>query len=116
MAAASAPPLAVVGSQFCAPQVLPLTLKTKLNGAAPSPIPPAPSCCGSASPSSAPAPAASSSTPPAGPSSPCKERGDSGNGGDLLFTALPMATPMTGLDVFLARTTPQNVADFKDQG
>ncbi|CAN6209725.1 unnamed protein product [Urochloa humidicola] len=160
MAAAPAP-VAVVGPHFCAPQVLPLTLTAKITGGCT-----VADASGTVqlrinvpSPSSAPAPAASFSTPPAGLSSPCKERcggqtmqwmsssesllqflansgvyvfrtcqvpgvwqvfrGDSGSGGDLLFTAkaLPMAgLKSLGLDVFLAGNSVWNVADFKIRG
>nr|TKW31233.1 hypothetical protein SEVIR_2G091900v2 [Setaria viridis] len=94
-------PAPVVGSQFCSPQVLPLRLTTKLTGGC-------------------------TVTDPAGavllridaPGMWQVFRGDRGNGGDLLFTARasPVATPNSGLDVFLAGNTAQNVADFKIKG
>uniref|UniRef100_K4A0I2 Uncharacterized protein n=1 Tax=Setaria italica TaxID=4555 RepID=K4A0I2_SETIT len=106
-------PAPVVGSQFCSPQVLPLRLTTKLTGG-----------CTVTDPAGAvllriDVPLFRSCPrrrPPAHPL-PAKKEGTA-NGGDLLFTAResPMATPNSGLDVFLAGNTAQNVADFKIKG
>ncbi|XP_034580724.1 protein LURP-one-related 15 [Setaria viridis] len=116
-------PAPVVGSQFCSPQVLPLRLTTKLTGGCTVTDPagavllridvPLFRSCPRRRPPAHPLPAKKGA-----PGMWQVFRGDRGNGGDLLFTARasPVATPNSGLDVFLAGNTAQNVADFKIKG
>ncbi|CAN6180470.1 unnamed protein product [Urochloa humidicola] len=127
MAAASAP-VAVVGSQFCAPQVLPLTLTTKITGGCTVAdasgtvqlrinVPLFRSCPRRVLLNAARRPLLSVQRKVPGVWQ--VFRGDSGSSGDLLFTAKasPMAGLKTsGLDVFLAGNTVRNVADFKIRG
>ncbi|CAL5079346.1 unnamed protein product [Urochloa decumbens] len=128
MAAAAPAPVAVVGSHFCAPQVFPLTLTAKITGSCSVAdasgtvqlrinVPLFRSCPRRVLLNAAGRPLLSVQRKVPGVWQ--VFRGDSGSGGDLLFTAkaLPMAgLKSLGLDVFLAGNSVWNVADFKIRG
>ncbi|CAN6171455.1 unnamed protein product [Urochloa humidicola] len=129
MASAASAPVAAVGSQFCAPQVLPLTLTTKITGGCTVAdasgtvqlrinVPLFRSCPRRVLLNAARRPLLSVQRKVPGVWQ--VFRGDSGSSGDLLFTAKgsPMAgLKSLGLDVFLAgNNMARNVADFKIRG